>query len=645
MKTNDSPHDTSRDSFHRVRRLRVTGGFLIGLDLIFLGTLIVIIGGRGSGKSTILELIRFALNKWPGREGDPLRKRIDSLIEKNLDGGRVELEFETKNGRIYTISRAAGEEPVLLDEDRKPLAANPAASQLFQADIYSQNELETIAETPHYQLDLLDKFEREALQALGRQINETVRQLDANAAATLPLITKKNEIEGELLELDGIQERLKGLAGHAGGRSEEIERAHVQKTLRDREVRSLDSAEEALQEFAGDLRGLLGTCDVDAKTLFLGDLRSAPNKAILSDLFSELRTGIKSAESALKKAGETVRQLSEAVRSAKRNLHSRQLEQEIEFRKLMEKNQQDQAQAAERTKLERRYSDLLFKRSRLSDVKAEIARLAEQRIHLLDRLMAERQKRFTIRDGIAKNLNEHLLPEVRVTFTQSADTEAFRKWLENNLRNAGIYNIVVAGVLCETLEPRQLAGFVRQNDAKGMSVEGGINPHRATSVIRALCTPEKLMELEVIEKGDLPRIELNDNGTYKSSDNLSTGQKCTVILPILLFRSEDPIFVDQPEDNLDNSYIYVSVVPVLLQAKLSRQMVFITHNANIPVNGEADCIVVMESDGHTARVKKMGTIDECLEDILKLLEGSEEAFLRRGDHYHMHLNEATLANH
>lgn len=611
----------------------MTGGFLIGLDLSFHAGLNAVIGPRGTGKSSIQELIRYALKALPGREGDPLRKRVETLIENNLNGGRVELEIETKDGLVYIISRAAGEDPVLMDEKRRPLAVDPAAAQLFRADIYSQNQIESIAETPHYQLDLLDKFEDEALRAVRGQVDETLRHLDANAAQMLPLITEKAAIEDELAQIDVIQEKLKGLVQHAGQRSEELEHAHVQKSLRDREMRALEEAEETLAEYSGNIRLLIGACDVDSKTLFRGDLRTAPNKAILTEIFAELKTGVKSAESALKKAADTVKHIGEGVKEAKRNLHARHVEQDIEFRGLVEKHQQDQSEAAERTKLERQFNDLLFKKNRLVDVEADIAKLSEQRIQLLDRLMADRQKRFGIRDGVANTLNKHLMPQIRVSFQQFTDTDALRKWLESSMRRSGIHTNVVAAQLSEALAPRQLAGLVRKGDARALSIESGINFQQATTVIRALSPPEKAMELEVIDMDDTPRIELNDNGNYKNSESLSTGQKCTAILPILLFESANPLLIDQPEDNLDNSYVYNSVVASITQAKGTRQMIFVTHNPNIPVLGNADLVVVMESDGRTAKPKKEGSVDDCQTDIINLLEGGAEAFRLRSERY------------
>ena len=79
-----------------------------------------------------------------------------------------------------------------------------------------------------------------------------------------------------------------------------------------------------------------------------------------------------------------------------------------------------------------------------------------------------------------------------------------------------------------------------------------------------------------MELGDEPFIELKDGADYKNSADLSTGQRCTVILPILLLESERPLLIDQPEDNLDNAFVYDTIVKSLRDAKGGRQLIFVT---------------------------------------------------------------------
>jgi energy-coupling factor transporter ATP-binding protein EcfA2 len=120
---------------------------------------------------------------------------------------------------------------------------------------------------------------------------------------------------------------------------------------------------------------------------------------------------------------------------------------------------------------------------------------------------------------------------------------------------------------------------------------------------------------------------------FKDASDLSRGQKCTALLPILLARRDNPLIIDQPEDNLDNHFIFETVVNAVQRMKKRRQMIFITHNANIPVLAEAELVLVMTSDGRIGAIEKSGSVDECREQIIDLLEGGREAFELRSKRY------------
>jgi hypothetical protein len=131
---------------------------------------------------------------------------------------------------------------------------------------------------------------------------------------------------------------------------------------------------------------------------------------------------------------------------------------------------------------------------------------------------------------------------------------------------------------------------------------------------------------------------LREDGSVAGSmsGNLSEGQRNTVLLNLLLARGEGPIVIDQPEDELDSSFIYKTLVTDLRATKLKRQLIVATHNANLPVNADAELIVALEAlDGHGA-VRAMGGLDrkDVAEAVLDIMEGSEQAFKRRSEKYH-----------
>ena len=165
------------------------------------------------------------------------------------------------------------------------------------------------------------------------------------------------------------------------------------------------------------------------------------------------------------------------------------------------------------------------------------------------------------------------------------------------LAGARVQRGVVAQRIVERVMPADLVVLVRRGDTEGLAQRANLNEEQARKVVDALKNTEALYALETVELADRPRIELKDGDGYKDSSTLSTGQKCTTILPILLLDSDTPLMVDQPEDNLDNRFVCESVVNSIRKVKATRQLVFVTHNPNIPVLADAERVFVLESDG------------------------------------------------
>ena len=146
----------------------------------------------------------------------------------------------------------------------------------------------------------------------------------------------------------------------------------------------------------------------------------------------------------------------------------------------------------------------------------------------------------------------------------------------------------------------------------------GVTAAQAERIAKA--DPEVLLRIEELELRPTTAIRLNtaplgEPPAWQALEDLSTGQKATAVLLLLLLESDAPLIVDQPEDDLDNRFITEGVVPRMREEKQRRQFVFSTHNANIPVLGDAELIVGLtasgEADGGRARIapEHVGSID------------------------------------
>jgi len=150
------------------------------------------------------------------------------------------------------------------------------------------------------------------------------------------------------------------------------------------------------------------------------------------------------------------------------------------------------------------------------------------------------------------------------------------------------------------------------------------------------------MKIEELELPATTKVELNtaseaEPEAWRALEALSTGQKATAVLLLLLLESEAPLIVDQPEDDLDNRFITDGVVPIMKNEKRKRQFIFSTHNANIPVLGDAELILGLSTDIQNGAVQgrisdcHMGSIDvqSVREMVEEILEGGKPAFEMR----------------
>lgn len=619
---------------YRIRAVSVVGGFLDGNQFQFADGLNCFIGARGAGKTTAVELIRFALDLLPPRETDPNeRRRIESLVEKNLGGGHVDVTVETQDGVPYIIRRTASEGPTVLTTDGQTTAIAAKACGFFRADVFSQNEVETIADRGESQLVLMDNFDPERIGEINASLAEVRTALATNAQQLLPLLSQIAAIGDELATLDGIDDKLRQFAAVPGGAADAINRAHAQKSLRDRERRAVAGAWQLLTDQGNQLGTLVSRLRQQSPPLFAGDVCHGQNGALVQQVQHTVADCAREVTQSLAAVGERIAAYLGDIDKASVQLRLAQQQQDVQFQQLVEQDKAARGQAAERSQLERRRNDLLAKQAQLAQLEQQGATLQTQRDRLLVVQSELLDERFRVRCEVARQINSHLSPAIRVSVEQFGNHERYLRMLEDWLRTARLRHLIVAQRLASRFSPIDLANTLRRRDTASLARIADLNSEQVEKVLVALGARETLLGLEEIELVDQPKIELRDGAVYKESHALSTGQKCTTILPILLLDSEHPLLVDQPEDNLDNRFIFETVVESIRQVKQHRQLIFVTHNPNIPVLGEAERIFVLDSDGQHARLANEGTVDQCKRDIVTLLEGGEDAFKARKRRY------------
>jgi hypothetical protein len=303
------------------------------------------------------------------------------------------------------------------------------------------------------------------------------------------------------------------------------------------------------------------------------------------------------------------------------------------FRELIARHNHARGVATERAELEKKRNDILAKDRRKVELQRKLDQLYLERETVARQLRNLWDQRFAIRQRVATWISERANSSIRVRIDQCGDrsdyTQALVGWLKGFV---GHYN-PVAKKIADYIPPAELLRIVQEGRVDDLQSQADLSDTQASKALESLRRLEIQLQLNAIELADLPRIELLEGEQWRNSLELSTGQKCTTILPILLLESHNPLLVDQPEDNLDNRYIYDTVVNAIHRVKQNRQIILITHNPNIPVLGEASAVYVLTSDGERARLANQGSVDNCKTEIINLLEGGKEAFIRRKDRY------------
>lgn len=184
-------------------------------------------------------------------------------------------------------------------------------------------------------------------------------------------------------------------------------------------------------------------------------------------------------------------------------------------------------------------------------------------------------------------------------------------------------------------------------------------PYLKTSIYSLIANSSLLDELKRVLKEHVANeklfLEFNINSKetsqhldilYKEVSVLSLGQKVVAMLDFLLAYSDyskdfRPLIIDQPEDNLDNRYIYRHLVQQFRDVKAQRQIILATHNATIVTNSMTDQVVIMESDGAHAWIESQGYVSEKFikNHIINQLEGGRDSFKHKMSIYETALSE------
>jgi energy-coupling factor transporter ATP-binding protein EcfA2 len=610
------------------------GGLLDGQGLRFNEGLNVLVGGRGAGKSTLIESLRYAFDL-PAK-GDEARRTHDSMIKSVLGQGAsisVLIRSPLPSPQYYLIERIYGSRPRVRDQNGDLLENVTPRSVLGSLEVYGQHEISELTRFPEKLAQLLRRFTEPVTDttAVKGQLKE---ELERSRAAIAAETAEIGRIEEALAALPTLREHLKRFA--AAGLDEKLK----DKTLIDKESRFFEDA-AAMNEQAGELAEyILGQAASDGP-LVGEEAKELTNAVIVSKLDavqSKLLQKIKAAGQSVRAA---VTEATASVGKIKAEWTPKQKAAEELYQKTLKQLKAEGHDAAKFVTYKNQLERLKPKETELKTRNKTLTQLQKARREVLAKWDAAKAEDFRELQKAARKVSKRLKDRVRVNVRSSASLDqvelVIRKHCTGNFSQALERLRTTEDLTLTDLGSAILEGAASLVEKYGFSqVSAERMAHGGTALA---------LEVEECELPAEAVLELNVGSeamqAWKELDQLSTGQKATAVLLLLLLESDAPLVVDQPEDDLDNRFIAESVVPTMREEKRKRQFIFSTHNANIPVLGDAEQIVgllpVVEGGIEHATIpdELCGSIDTpAVKELVKeLLEGGQEAFEFRRQKY------------
>ena len=629
----DPPHQERAE----LVSLKWEGGFLDGMEICFNPGLNVLVGGRGAGKSAIVESLRYVLGLIPvGTEALAVHKGMVGSVLRS--GTRVSLRVRSPRPslREYLIERTATDgQPMVLHGDGRASDLTPR-NVLQHVEVYGQHEISEIARTPSLLANLLYRFTQNE-ESLGRRKTALFQSLEQSRESIVAIRDEIKQIDDLLANLPGLTEQLDRY------REAEYELRLMERGMLVREEQILNSIPERMRPFRESLESLQQ--DLPTDLAFLSDkaLAELPGKEILKNVIPILKRLSSDLERAATAINEALRRADDGMNNVRERWSSHRLAIEDAYARIRRELNEQVPDADLFIELQReieRLRPLQGRRDHLERLRAE---QANKRSMLLRDWENARQQEFQGLDAAAKSVSQKLGNRVRVRVTPDNDREPLAELLRAKI--GGRLSEAIDGI--RVAAPFSLRDFVercRRGADAILEAWPGI-PRRQASLL-ADASDEVLMQIEELDLPSIPSVELNtapdgEPPSWRPIEKLSTGQKATAVLLLLLLDGDDPLIIDQPEDDLDNSFITGGVVPRMREAKLRRQFVFSTHNANIPVLGDAELILGLtpdgDADGGRARIlqEHAGAIDSpgVRSLVETVLEGGRDAFERRRAKY------------
>lgn len=620
------------------------------LKLDFNPQLNTIIGGRGSGKSSVLRFIRGVFNRTIDLEGlnDIFKDhqefyRVETGRPKKgvfNDESVIEIEIIRDNSlhkiTASKIQNSAVQEIKIERFDEQAsfweTITDEGYIDFLEFEQYSQKQIYEIAQEPNALRERIDKaiVDVERIKSERELIKSKFFEKAAGIRTIDQLLTGKGKIETRIKDLDTSIKKLQqsGIAGLLTAK----EKYAKEEVIINRFKNDIEAKETLLssliQEFEITDIEFAGFKDAHSDAL-------KPISKITIDSLASIKKELDKQKETLKKVKED---FDNSVNNSVWKIDYNKNTTAFSAKKLeLEKDgindiENFEKLTQEKTDLEKELENIVLQ-SRVRDSELlEKVGLQEEYLNKRKELTVKRKDFVTgiLQDDKVKinikGFRNKTDFEIRLRKIIQRENFSFQDDIDN------LTNLCFQGNVEEKIkEVRDVFLKIRKDEDVSSIVSGHF-----VNLVKSL-NDGQIDEIELFLPEDEIEIQYKptSKAPFKSLSTASAGQKTTAILTFILSYGKVPLILDQPEDDLDNRLVYDLIVDRLKKAKENRQLIVVTHNANIPVNGDAEYIISMDTESKRLKILNEGTVEQTAikKEICDVMEGSEQAFNMRSKRY------------
>jgi predicted ATPase len=603
-----SPKDKPEITNSYIKSIEFEGGLLDQTSIDFSPELNTLIGIRGSGKSSILEIIRYTLGI-PLSETSVDPRYKDGLIEHVLkSGGKSIVTIVTEHKEEYRIEKIYGQKEDIYKDG--VLKTGISIDGFFDYPVYfGQKDLSN--KDADFEADLIQRLIGTRLKPVQSKIEAKKREI-GNLISEIGKLQNLNQLKKETTTLIENSKHQLELYKKKG-----VEEKLKQQTLFDTDVSKISQTTSGVSAYIEELNSIIVNHDYFFQQTISG---SELNKELFEEA-SKLLIELKAEFEKVKKIQSTSKLIHIKINDVLKKINAKKEGLKEEFAKIKREINTDTINPDNFLKINRQIdtAELKLKEIEKSEKKRkELQTLLLEKLTELNNFWLEEYKLLKVEVDRINEAESKLT--IEVLFKDRRDK--FLDKLKQVFRGSGIREAAYQEIESTFKDFIEIyKGSVKLNDI--------LNENQVVEFKNRFSENlESLLTFKVDNK-----IIINYNG--KSLDKHSLGQRASALILFLLAQKENNVLIiDQPEDDLDNQTIYDEVIKELKKIKGNMQFIFATHNANIPVLGDSEKVVSCSYDEKKISVHS-GTIDnhQTQRFIVDIMEGGDEAFNRRKNIY------------